>query len=278
VKLTVLLDNNTFIDRYFLGEPGVSYFIEADGKKVLFDVGYSDAFIRNAQKLNINLLDVDIVVLSHGHLDHTWGLFPLVQLFTEGIIEQRGVEHPRLVAHPAMLASRRMKSVPEIGALFTGEKLSLYFDLQLSREPVQLTERLFFLGQIERVTDFEAQKPMGSIVENGLEMDDNLLDDSAIVYKSENGLVIISGCSHSGICNIVEYARKVCDERRVIDIIGGFHLLNPSRKQLTSTIKYLSSVKPSAIHACHCTDLYSRIAMSRSLEIKEVGVGLVLEY
>jgi len=68
VKLTVLLDNNTFIDRYFLGEPGVSYFIEADGQKVLFDVGYSDAFIRNALKLNINLLDVDIIVLSHGHL------------------------------------------------------------------------------------------------------------------------------------------------------------------------------------------------------------------
>jgi len=278
VKLTVLLDNNTFIDRYFLGEPGVSYFIEADGQKVLFDVGYSDAFIRNALKLNINLLDVDIIVLSHGHLDHTWGLFPLIQFFTEGIIEQRGVNHPRLVAHPAVFTSRKMRALPEIGSLLNDDKLRSFFDLKLSLEPVQLTERLFFLGQIERVTNYEAQKPMGSIVENELESDDNLLDDSAIVYKSDNGLVIISGCSHSGICNIVEFARKVCDEQRVVDIIGGFHLLNPSRKQLTGTIKYLSSVKPSAIHACHCTDLSSKIAMSRSLEIKEVGVGMVLEY
>ena len=72
MNLTILLDNNTFIDRYFLGEPGVSYLIEADGVKVLFDVGYSDAFIRNAHKLRLDLLDVDVVVLSHVHLDHTW--------------------------------------------------------------------------------------------------------------------------------------------------------------------------------------------------------------
>ena len=82
MKLTVLMDNNTLIDRYFLAEPGVSYLVEVDGKRILFDVGYSDAFITNARKLAIDLLDVDFVVLSHAHLDHTWGLIPLIRLYT----------------------------------------------------------------------------------------------------------------------------------------------------------------------------------------------------
>ncbi len=278
MKLTVLLDNNTFIDRYFLGEPGVSYFIEADGMKILFDAGYSDAFIRNAQKLHIDLLDVDVIVLSHGHLDHTWGLAPLIQLFTEGIVEKRAVKRPSLVAHPGVLASKRYRDLPEIGSLLSAEKLAAFFDLQLSRAPRQLTQNLLFLGEIERVTDFEAQKPLGVVVENGMERDDTLLDDSPLVYRSPNGLVLITGCSHSGICNIVEYARKVTGEHRVLDIIGGFHLLDPSEQQLAGTIGYLENVKPESVHACHCTDLKSKIELAGSLPLKEVGVGLVLTY
>lgn len=70
MKLTVLVDNNTLIDRYFFGEPGVSYFIEDDATRVLFDVGFSDAFIRNADKMRIDLLATDFVALSHGHRSH----------------------------------------------------------------------------------------------------------------------------------------------------------------------------------------------------------------
>ncbi len=83
MKLTVLVDNNTLIDRYYIGEPGVSYYIEDDNIKILFDAGYSDVFIQNAQKMNVNLLDIDCVVLSHGHIDHSWGLVPLVRMYTE---------------------------------------------------------------------------------------------------------------------------------------------------------------------------------------------------
>lgn len=278
MKLTVLLDNNTLIDRYFLGEPGVSYFIEADGKKVLFDVGYSDAFIRNAQKLDINLLETDFVVLSHGHLDHTWGLVPLIQLYTEGSIEHRWMKFPALVAHPKVLGSKKEGDIPELGSLLDERKLASFFDLKFSQAPQQLTEHLLFLGEIERSTDFEAQEPVGLVIEDGQERGDDLLDDSALVYQSSQGLVIITGCSHAGICNIVEYARKVCHEQRVVDIIGGFHLLNPPQRQLQETIAYLQSVNPGAVHACHCTDLQSKIEMSRSLSIREVGVGLVLVY
>ncbi len=278
MNLTVLLDNHTFIDRYFLGEPGVSYFIEADGLRILFDTGYSDAFLRNAQKMGIDLLDLDILVLSHGHLDHTWGLSPLIQLYTEGMLEKKAVKRPRLVAHPQVLASRRLGEIPEIGSMLSAKKLASFFDLQFSRTPIHLTEHLIFLGEIERVTDFEAQNPLGSIVENGVERSDTLRDDSALVYQAPDGLVIITGCSHSGICNIVTAAQQVTGEKRVLDIIGGFHLLQPSEQQLQGTLAFLSAVHPGCVHACHCTDLHSQITLARSLPIKEVGVGLVLEY
>lgn len=278
MKLTVLIDNNTLIDRYFLGEPGVSYLIEDDGTKILFDVGYSDAFIINARKLSIDLLDVDFVVLSHGHLDHTWGLVPLIRLYTEAMIEGQCNKKPALVTHPATLSSRTLGDLAEIGSLLSEDKLSGHFDLKLSREPVYLTERLVFLGEIERANAFEARHPIGKILESGVAKDDYLIDDSALAFKSSEGLVIITGCSHAGICNIVEYARKVCGEDRVVDIIGGFHLLNPSAEQLQGTLAYMESLRPGSVHACHCTDLNSKIALSNVVDLKEVGVGLTLEY
>ena len=278
MKLIVLLDNHTLIDRYFLGEPGVSYFIETDGKKILFDVGYSDAFISNAKKCAIDLLDIDTIVLSHGHLDHTWGLVPLIRLITEAMIEGYHVKRPSLVTHPVTLLPKKSGTLPEIGALLTPDKLSGYFDLQLSSTPVYLTDRLIFLGEIERHHAFETMHPTGTVMEDGIEKDDFLCDDSALVYKSSEGLVIITGCSHSGICNIIEYAKKICGDDRIRDIIGGFHLLHPSSEQLKGTAAYMKQCQPISVHACHCTDDHSKIALSRVIRLEEVGVGLRLEY
>ncbi|WP_300464897.1 MBL fold metallo-hydrolase [Desulfobacula sp.] len=278
MKLTVLIDNNTLIDRYFLGEPGVSYLIEDEGKKILFDVGYSDAFIKNARKISIDLLDVDFVALSHGHLDHSWGLIPLIRLYTEGMIENLQAKKPTLVTHPLALSSRRIGDLPEIGSLLPEDKLSGYFNMELSREPVNLTERLVFLGEIEQTNEFEAKTPIGRIMDNKIEKDDFIVDDSALAYKSSAGLVIITGCSHAGICNIVEYARKVCKDERVVDIVGGFHLLDPSDEQLEGTVRYMESLCPGSVHACHCTDLKSKIALSKVVDLKEVGVGMMLKY
>ena len=80
LKIKVLVDNNTFIDRYFTGEPGFCLWLEEGGKKILFDTGYSGAFIQNANLMGIDLLKVDDVVLSHGHYDHTWGMTHLISL------------------------------------------------------------------------------------------------------------------------------------------------------------------------------------------------------
>jgi 7,8-dihydropterin-6-yl-methyl-4-(beta-D-ribofuranosyl)aminobenzene 5'-phosphate synthase len=278
MQLTVLIDNNTLTDRYFLGEPGVSYLIEDKDKQILFDVGYSDAFAVNARKLKINLLDSDFVVLSHGHLDHTWGLTPLIKLYTEAEIEGLPYRKTTLVAHPQVFNTKAVDGLNEIGSIISSDKLSRHFKLNLTKKPFWLTEQLFFLGEIERSNKFENTEPAGKVYVDEDFKDDFVLDDSALAYKSSHGLVVITGCSHSGICNIIDYAKKVCNEDRVIDVIGGFHLLDPSPEQLNGTLEYFRNLKPKELHACHCVDLKSKIALSKVANLMEVGVGLSLNY
>jgi len=276
MKLTILVDNNTLIDNNLRGEPGLSIYIEDGEKKILFDAGYSDLFIENAQQLSINPLDVDFVVLSHGHLDHIWGLVPLVQLYSEAVFKGQRFKKPRLVTHPHTFAGKTYDDSTEIGSLLSRDRITAYFQTTLSKEPVCLTERMVFLGEIERTNDFEVKKPPGKIRES--DKDDFLIEDSAMAYKSSRGLVIITGCSHSGICNIVEYAMKVCGDDRVVDIVGGFHLLNPPRKQLRGTVEYMKALKPDSVHACHCTDINSKEALAKVVDLMHAGVGLRLEY
>lgn len=278
MKLTVLLDNNTLIDHYFYGEPGVSYFIQDGDTNILFDTGYTDAFIKNAHKMRINLTAIDFIVISHGHLDHTWGLFHLLQLHTEAILEKLKYIKPKLIAHPLAFMRKKISEDEEIGSILPEEKLNKHFHMTLSKDPVWLTDKLVFLGEIERVNDFENKVPIGKTVCNGTELDDYILDDSALVYKSSNGLVIITGCSHSGICNILDYAKKICKDDRIVDVIGGLHLLNPSKETLSLTTEYIKQNNINQIHAGHCTDLTSKIELSKVTRLKELGSGLVLNY
>ena len=277
MRITVLVDNNTLIDRYFLGEPGASFLIQEEGKNILFDVGYSDIFIRNAQKLGINMYDVDYIAISHGHIDHTWGFVPLISLYNEALIEKIKFTKPVLVAHEQAF-ERKFYDNETIGSIVTEKTLADHFEMKLGKEPFWITERLVFLGEIERTNSFENKKPIGKRINRGIEEEDFVMDDTALAYKSEEGLVIITGCSHSGICNIIEYAKKICNDNRVVDVIGGFHLLNPDKEQLEQTKSYMKQAAVKELHACHCTDFYSRLALAEAATMKEVGVGLVLEY
>lgn len=270
MRLTVLVDNNTLIDRYFLGEPGLCYLIEDAGKKVLFDTGYSDVFIRNAHKMKIKLTDLDAVVLSHGHSDHTGGLPHLMTMLTEEALENRTVSRPDLICHEHTFRTKLTRDGVDIGSPAKEEKLEMHFNLKLTKDPVWITENLVYLGEIPRLNNFENKHPIGK--------DDFVMDDSALAWRSREGLVIITGCSHSGICNIIERAKDVCGEHRISEVIGGFHLLHPSREQLEGTAACLAKERPRKVYAGHCTDLKSKIALSEHLNIKEVGVGLILDY
>jgi 7,8-dihydropterin-6-yl-methyl-4-(beta-D-ribofuranosyl)aminobenzene 5'-phosphate synthase len=278
MKLHVLVDNNTLIDRYFVGEPAVSYLIEEGDLRILFDVGYSDIFLQNAHKMNQDLLQLDYLILSHGHMDHTWGMEALIRAYTEAAFEKIPCRKPVVITHPDTFLSKYSPGFPEFGSIVSQETAAKNLALQLSREPVWLSSRLVFLGEIERQTSFEAQHPIGTVWRGEQQEADYLTEDSALVYCAQEGLVIITGCSHAGICNIIEQARRVCQEERILDIIGGFHLLNPSTEQMQGTIDYFKVLQPQQIHACHCTDLTSKIALSRVVKIEETGVGTCLNY
>ncbi|WP_395304124.1 MBL fold metallo-hydrolase [Enterobacter sp. ECC-019] len=276
MKLTVLVDNNTFIDEYLIGEPGVSYYIECDELKILFDVGYSDVFIKNAQLLSIDLTSIDKIVFSHGHNDHTWGLNHLIQYYDRTI---KKIKQPiDIIAHPAALMPKYFEAKP-IGMSHRQDEKEYFFKIVSTIEPLKLSEHMTFLGQVPRINKFEAQEPVGhTLGVNGELTDDYVLDDSALVIETKQGLIIITGCSHAGICNIIEYAKKVTGVSQINSVIGGFHLMNADNKLLDETGKYLKSLSAETLYPCHCTDLTAKIHLSRYVDIKEVGVGLSVDF
>lgn len=279
MRVRLLADNSTLIDHYYLAEPGFSALIEVEGGKVLFDLGYSDVFYKNALKMDQALLDLTHVVLSHGHLDHTWGLYHLIAALTEAQIEKRNFSRPELVAHPDVFLTKRSGgTLPESGSLISEEKCSNHFRLVLSRKPLWLLENLVFLGEIPRRYPFESAEPGRRIHREGVFEPDCMADDSALVWCGKEGLVIITGCSHSGICNIAAYAQEVCGEKRIQDIIGGFHLLRASEERMHALVTTLSSLGVTRMHPCHCTDFAARKRLSESFLVEDAGSGLVCEF
>lgn len=279
LRISILLDNNTLIDQYYLGEPGFSAYLETDNRRILFDTGYSDAYIQNAHKLGINPLEADTIILSHGHLDHTWGLMPLMREMTErdfGIAEvETPPDQPKLIAHPACFEEKSSKVLRQFGNVIAMDSLNAMFAVHAVKTPLQLSENILYLGEIPRVLDFEPAYAIGNTVDGS---PDFLKDDTALAITTEEGLVILTGCSHAGICNIVTYAMELTGETRIRDIIGGFHLLNPSAERLDGTVAFMKKVAPAALHACHCTDLRSKVALASAAPLHEVGSGMVVEY
>ncbi len=280
MKLTVLVDNNTLTDRYFSGEPGLSFVLETAGKKILFDTGYSGVFLTNADKMGISLMDLDFVVLSHGHLDHTGGLITLIRHLMEAKIEGIAHQVPELVAHPRCFYPKEKLPLQNNGSILDEAEVRRQFPVNLSDRPLWITEDLVFLGEIPRNFEFEHTDPGKRKVRlpDGNIESDQLLDDSALAFRSPAGIVIITGCSHAGICNITEYVREVCGENRIVDIIGGLHLLSPGPERMIPTSEYLHDLNLAALHACHCTSLASKTVLSGYCPIQETGVGMKFEW
>lgn len=258
MKLTVLVDNNTYIDQYYLGEPAFCCLLEAEGKKILFDTGYSDIFLKNAEKMGVDLSNLTHIVLSHGHNDHTRGLLFLPP------------SPAALVAHPDCFLPKICDG-EDIGAPFSAEEVAKRWDVRLTREPVALTEHLLYLGQIPRTNDFENRTPIGTC--GGAA--DFLLDDTALVWQRADGIFIITGCSHSGICNIIEQAKAVCGDDRILGVLGGFHLFEDDDRA-AATAEYFARHNIPDLYPCHCVSLKVKHRFMETLNIHEVGVGMEL--
>ena len=145
MKLTVLVDNNTYIDEYYYGEPAVSYYIEDEDTKILFDTGYSDVYIKNAEKMNIDLSNIDKIVISHGHDDHTGGL----KYFNSNV---------ELISHPVFFEHKEDEKGLYIGSPLSLEQLNSKYNLNLSRTPNKISDNIFYLGEIPTIFDFEKRE------------------------------------------------------------------------------------------------------------------------
>jgi len=231
-KITIL---HSDLESFNLSKSGFCALVEVYGKKILFDTSISNDFLTNAEKAGIDLTDISHIVLSHGHYDHTNGLTFLTNTNAE------------IVAHPVCFEAKT-HSGRKIGAPFTLAEAKEKFNLNLTEEPYFITPEIVFLGEIPRTNSFEGKTPCGEN-DSGPDL---VLDDSALAIKSADGLVIISGCSHSGICNIIEHAKQVTGTSKVHLVLGGFHLFRQG-EQLAKTIEYFKNLNVSKIYVGHCT-------------------------
>lgn len=268
LKLKVLVDNNTYIDQYYCGEPAVSYYIEDEGNSLLLDVGYSNLFLKNLNGLGIDLKIIKTIVISHGHDDHTRGL--------KYYFEKEHKNNISIIAHPDAFNEKKIDDLKICSPILKGE-LEEKCNLILSKEPIKISENITFLGEIPKMNNFENRKIIGKQIIGGDLRDDYVMDDTALAYKTKKGIYIITGCSHSGICNIIEYAKKVCKEDRVLGVIGGFHLFEVD-EQLYKTIGYLKKNNVKELYPCHCTSFIVKAEINKILPLKEVGVGLEIEW
>lgn len=262
LRLTVLMDNHTEIDAYYLGEPAVSYWLETEGKHFLFDTGYSKAFLQNAKALHIDVTTTDTVILSHGHNDHTGGLKPL--------LEMPFSKKPKLLTHPNSIPQKIYQGL-EIGMPLSYEELDEKTELILTKKPFYLTEKLIFLGEIPKIHPHEPSCAIGKTKMGA----DFLEEDTALAYCGKEGLYIITGCSHAGICNIISYAQKVTGYDKIAGIIGGFHLFT-LHENAKKTIDFLAKMQIPHLYPCHCTSFAVRAALHEKCPVTEVGVGMEL--
>lgn len=262
MRITVLVDNNTYIDHYYMGEPALSFYIEDEDVGILFDTGYSDVFMRNAQSLGVDLSKITKIILSHGHNDHTGGLAYFKDQFLSHTIQ--------LIAHPDVFKDRFENGRP-IGNPLSLIEIESAFKLLLSKDAISISKNLIFLGEIP--SGIEERESIG-IFKDG--SPDYVMDDTALAYNTGKGLFIITGCSHSGICNIIEHAKRVCKENRIIGVIGGFHLFSVSSR-LTQTITYFLENDIKELYPCHCVSFTAKAEMHKHIPIQEVGVGLIID-
>ncbi|GJQ63302.1 MAG: MBL fold metallo-hydrolase [Melioribacteraceae bacterium] len=278
MKLVFLSDRNTLPDTFLKGESGLSFYIEEEGTKILFDTSLTGLFLENARRIGLNLFELDFVTLSNGRLNHSSGLIDLVRFYTEGLLADLNYKKPELITHPEALIPKLHPAIIESGSYLGAEFLARHFEMKITRKPFMLTDKLIYLGEIPRRHSFEEPNDDSIRIVEGKEHKDEMWEDSALVYKSSKGLVIITGSAYSGICNIIDYARLVCEEDRIIDIIGGFNLIKPGEYRLKETLRYLKHVKAVALHPTMNTDLKSKIALSTVTLIKETGTGLTLNF
>jgi 7,8-dihydropterin-6-yl-methyl-4-(beta-D-ribofuranosyl)aminobenzene 5'-phosphate synthase len=275
-RISILCENSVARPGALIAEHGFAALIETPQESLLFDTGQGFGLLNNARDLGLDLQKITTVVLSHGHLDHTGGLPALLGH------RQRPLT---VVAHPDLFIDRFFRSNfelrpigmkahrPELEA--QGASFSLGCDYQ------QLTENLFCSGEVSRRTDFERGDPHLVIPDGkGGYALDPFRDDLSLALTTDKGLVILLGCAHAGVINIIEHFREKTGEERICALIGGTHLGPASEEQFQATLTRLKHYRIARLGLSHCTGLIrgARLFQEFSGRSFFAAAGTVLDF
>lgn len=253
VQITVLMEDNKNLDAPQLkNRHGLSFFIQAkigdNQVTVLMDTGpSSEALLHNVDSLGVNMDAVDVIVLSHGHYDHTGGLLEALKRIKSRV---------PVVGHPTVFEPKfaLMPHLRLIGAPFKAADVESVGGVPVfASNPVTLADGITATGEVPRNTSFENVRGFWT-TQNGKLVDDVILDDQSLVIDVEGkGLVVVAGCAHAGIVNTVKYAQKITGNSRVYAVLGGFHLWGADDKRISATIDELKKLDVKYVAPCHCT-------------------------
>ncbi len=230
--------------------------IQKEGRehRVLFDTGLTpNGLVDNMRRLSLSPKDIETIVLSHGHFDHTTGL--------DGLARALGRPNLPVIIHPEFWSRRRI-ALPgrepfELPSTSKSALLGAGFDVIEESQPSFLLDgSLLVTGEVDRTTEFERGFPIHQALRDGQWQPDPLiLDDQALVMNvRDKGLVVLTGCGHAGVVNIVRYARKLTGVDRLYAVMGGFHLNGPLFEPIIpDTCAALAELAPQVIVPTHCT-------------------------
>ena len=289
LSLTVLVENKAdlivestdhikyFTEKPLLAEHGFSVLIRINDSenRILWDAGISTiALIENMRLMELDKAPISTIALSHGHDDHYGGMTDLItglnlkpesKEWPPGVTEEEILDWQKdfriaLVAHPAAFRERWwQKDDGNLVGPFTPPPIEKWqaagVDLILSEEPYQLAPECWTTGYIPRKSFETSGRSGGRRFRSGSDiLPDDLDDDQALVFNvKDKGLVVLSGCAHSGIVNTVEHAKKISGIDRVHAVIGGYHLARADEEEIDQTIEYFLKEKPDLVVPGHCT-------------------------